>query len=104
MKAAVTILEQNMEVEYDFHITAHGSSGAGPSFGGPGEPPEPAEFDIEILGLSFPKQAADVELEVPQWLKDMLQTYLYEREDINEIVQMADRNDGGSDHDYDYDF
>jgi hypothetical protein len=89
MKASVTILEVNMEVEYDFNITTHGSQESWSSYGG--DPAEPAEFDIKILGLEFPKQHADVRLEIPEWLKDMLTTHLLERDDINAIVQQADQ-------------
>lgn len=97
MKSTVTILENNLEVEWDFTITAHGNGGCAPSLSYPGDPPEPAEFDIEILGLEFPKQHADVHLDIPQWLNDLLATHLYERDDVNAIVQQADQ-----DHDYFY--
>lgn len=87
MKATVNILESNFEVEYDFNITAHGSPESWTAYGG--DPAEPAEFDIEILGITFPKQDADLDL--PNWLKDLLATHLLERDDINEIVQKADQ-------------
>lgn len=101
MQATVTILENNFEVEYDFTITAHGSNGTAPSLTYPGDPPEPAEFDIEIIEIRVPNQAADVQLDIPMWLKDLLTTYLLDRDDINEVVQQADR-DRANDHDYDF--
>jgi hypothetical protein len=94
MKATVTILDTNLEVEYDFEITAHGCPERGPSYSSGGEPAEPAEFELEVLGIEFPKQHADVHLELPEWLKDMLTSHLYERDDINEIVQRADSECG----------
>lgn len=99
MKTIVTILETNFEVEWDFDITAHGNGGVAPSLSYPGDPPEPAEFDISILGIAVPNQHADVTLELPTWLSDLIATSLYERDDINEIVQRADQ-DRGSDDDY----
>lgn len=101
METTATILGIDMEVEWDYTITTHGNGGTAPSLTYPGDPPEPAEFDIEILGLKFPKQAADVHLDLPDWLKDALTTHLLERDDINAIVQQADQ-DRAYDHDYDY--
>lgn len=98
MKATVTILETNFEVTYDFNITAGGSPETGPSYSSGGEPAEPAEFDIEIIELRLPNQNADVTLDVPKWLEEMLATHLSERDDINEIVQRADQ-DRSSDFD-----
>lgn len=97
MIATVTILETNFEVEYDFEITSHGSLGCAPSLSYPGDPPEPCEFDITILGIEVPKQAADVILDLPKWLSDLIATHLYERDDINEIVQQADQDRGDYD-------
>ena len=100
MNAIVTILETNFDVEYVYDITAHGSSGTAPSLTYPGDPEEPAEFDIEVLGITLSAKP-DAELECPVWLKDLLTEHLYERADINDVVQQADR-DRASDHDYDY--
>ena len=97
MKATITILENELEVEFDFEITAHGSAGCAPSLSYAGDPPEAAESDIEVLGLEFPKQAADVHLDVPTWLKDLIATHLAERDDINEIVQNADQDRSSDD-------
>lgn len=94
MKADITILETNFEVEYDFDITAHGCSSTGWD-----EPGWGAERDIEVLGIADPKQPSDVTLELPKWLKDLIETHLCERDDINTVVQQADQ-DGASD-DYD---
>lgn len=101
MKATVTILETNFEVEWDFEITAHGNSGCAPSLSYPGDPPEPCEFDITILSIAIPNQAADATLELPTWLSDLIATHLYERDDINAIVQQADQD---SDYDCDPDY
>jgi hypothetical protein len=95
MKTTITILENNIDVEWGFNITTHGNLGVAPSLSYPGDPPEPAEYDIEVLGIEFPKQAADVTLELPTWLKDLIATHLYERDDINEIVQRADQDRDG---------
>lgn len=98
MKTTVTIAGSELDVEWDYDITAHGNGGVAPSMNYPGDPPEPAEYDIEVLGIEFPKQAADVTLDLPTWLKDLIAAHLYERDDINEIVQRADQ-----DRDYFYD-
>lgn len=99
--ATVTILETNFDVEYEFDITTHGNGGTAPSMTYPGDPPEPAEFDIEVLSISLPSAVADVTLEMPIWLKDLITAHLYERADVNDVVQQADQ-DRASDHDYDY--
>lgn len=98
MKATVTLLETNLEVEYDFNITTGGCSSNGWD-----EPGWAAEFDIEVLGISFSGKsshpsAPDIELQLPKWLSDLLATHLSAREDINTIVQQADQ-DRGSDYD-----
>jgi len=92
MKALVTILETNFEVEWDFNITAHGSPESWSIYGG--DPAEPAEFEIEIISLRNPNDAADVYLDIPKWLNELLATDLSERDDINEIVQRADQYRG----------
>lgn len=97
MITTITILENNLEVEWNYDITAHGNNGCAPSLSYPGDPPEPCEFDIEILGVEFPKQAADITLELPLWLKQIIASHLYERDDINEIVQQADQDCGDYD-------
>lgn len=97
MIATVTILETNFEVEYDYDITASGCGESWSAYGG--DPAEPAEFDLTILGIAAPNQAADVTLELPIWLSDLILNHLYERDDINEIVQKADQERGGYDYD-----
>ncbi len=94
----IDIAGVELEVEYDFNITASGNGGTAPSLTYPGDPPEPAEFNITINTLRFPKQHADVpNLEIPAWLKDLLEQHLSERDDINDIVQLADQE-----RDYNY--
>jgi hypothetical protein len=95
MEAEIEIVGLTMIVEYVFKITSHAYPATGPSYASGGEPGGPAEFEIEVLGIAFPKQHADVELELPTWLKDTITTHLYDREDINEIIQRADYEDQG---------
>lgn len=92
MEADVEIAGHDLIVEYVFKITSHGYPATGPSYSSGGEPAGGAEFDITILGLRFPKQHADVHLVVPEWLKNILTTHLLDRDDINDIVQEADRD------------
>lgn len=99
MITTVTILETNFDVEWNYDITAHGNNGVAPSLSYAGDPPEPCEFDLEVIGVFDPK-APDTILELPKWLHDLIANHLYERDDINEIVQQADQEHGG---DYDYD-
>jgi hypothetical protein len=83
--ATVEIAGVEIEAEYDFTITHSGCSATWD------DPAEPAEFDIEVLRLRFSQQAADVpDLEIPEWLKDLLNQHLAERDDINDVVQAAD--------------
>lgn len=95
MKTDIVLLETNFVVEWDFDITTHGNGGTAPSLSYPGDPPEPCEFDIEVLALY--KEHDPKEIEFPNWLKDLVTAYLYERDDVNQHVQQADQ-----DHDYDY--
>ena len=92
--AEIEILGQQILVDYEFRITSRGSPESGPSYYSGGEPAEPAEFEIAVFGLRWPKKDADVpEPDMPEWLKDLITTHLYERDDINHIVQTADMND-----------
>jgi hypothetical protein len=101
MKTEIDICGQTLLVEYEFKITSRGHKGTRPSFDDPGSPPEAAEFEIDVHGVHFP---ADVELELPRWLKDVLITHLMESDDVNRIVQDADRDPFyGRDPDYERD-
>jgi hypothetical protein len=98
--ATIQICGEDFEVEYDFKITHSGSPESYSSYGG--DPAEPAEFEIELLALQRPKQPdAAPGLEMPKWLKDLIEQHLSERDDINEIVQQADmERDPFDDGDY----
>lgn len=96
MQTIVTILEINFIVEWEFTITQHGFAGSGPSFSSPGEPPEPVEFDIEVVALY--ELRSKNSLDIPLWLKDLLAEHLYERDDVYSIVNEADQ-DGGEQED-----
>lgn len=80
MEATVEIAGHELVVDYGFKITAHGCPQTGPTFYSGGEPAEPAEFEIEVFGIRFAEQHADVELGMPEWLKDILTTHLSERD------------------------
>jgi len=97
MKALVTILETNFEVEWDFEITASGSPESWSIYGG--DPAESAEFEIDIISLRNPSDAADVYLDIPKWLNELLATDLSERDDINQIIQRADQDRASYDPD-----
>ena len=102
MKTTVEILGTEMEVEYLIEITAHGSPESGPSYASGGEPAEAAEWDIEILGIDWPKRSklSDVPVpEMPDWLRDLLATHLAERDDINAVAQQIDHERGSYDPD-----
>ena len=92
MKALISILENNFEVEYDFEITASGSPECWTSYGG--DPAEPAEFVIEVIEIRHANNPDADPLEIPTWLKDVIQTHLETRDDINTIVQTADQERG----------
>lgn len=103
-EASVTIADQELIVEYEFKITARGYPDTRPSLSDPGEPGAGAEFEITVLGARLRKLGGEVEIEMPQWLKDVLTTHLSERDDINDIVQEADSDpDYGRDPDYERD-
>ena len=104
METDVVIGGQSLIVEFEIKITAHGHPATGPTYSSGGEPAEAAEFEVAVYGARFPKQHADVpELELPQWLKDLLETHLMERDDINDIAQRMDYEDSGPDPDYERD-
>ncbi len=103
MEANVDIAGEELIVEYVFKITSHSYPATGPSYSSGGEPGGPCEFEIEVLGARFPKQHTDVpDPELPEWLKGVIATHLMERDDINEIVQRAEYEDG-SDPDWERD-
>src|SRR5262245_44258895 len=104
METEVDIVGQSLIVDYEIKITAHGHPETGPTYYSGGEPAEAAEFEVTVYGAHFPKQHADVpELELPEWLKSLLQTHLMERDDINDIAQRMAYEDDGPDPDYERD-
>lgn len=88
MKFDIVLLETNFTVEYDFTITAHSFSGSGPSFNSPGEPPEPAEFDLEVLALY--KEGNKEELEMAPWFRELILDYLYNSDAVYAAVHDAE--------------
>ena len=77
--AVISLLDQEILVDYKIRITFRGSPETGPSYSSGGEPAEPAEFDIEVLGLRWPKKDADVsDPFMPEWLRDLIETHIAE--------------------------
>ena len=99
MLSDIVIFETNFAVEWEYNIISHGNGGSAPSWNHPGDPPEPCEYDIEVIALY--KEHDKKELDFPAWLKDLVTEHLYNRDDINDLVQQADM-DRGDDRDYDY--
>jgi hypothetical protein len=90
-QATIEICGAEFTAEFEFNITAHGNPGSRPSLDHPGDAPEAAEFDIEVLSLRGDAQPKDSpDLEMPAWLKATIEEHLQERDDINAIVQEAD--------------
>jgi len=93
--AAISLLDQEILVDYEIHITSRGSPETGPSYSSGGEPAAPAEFDIEVFGLRWPKKDADIsDPFMPDWLRDLIATHLSERDDINALAQEAAEDEG----------
>ena len=58
----------------DWRCTYAGRPMRGPSFNSPGEPAEPAEFDLTVKWIARDDGARKGEtLELPQWLVDLLE-------------------------------
>lgn len=103
MEATIEIAGREMIVEYDIKITAHGNNGTAPSLSYPGDPPEPCEFEVDVLGIDFPKRDADVlQPELPRWLADIIATHLSERDDIYQVADEIDRDRCETDPDLEY--
>jgi hypothetical protein len=96
VNVTITILETSFDVEYDFDITASGSPASWSAYGG--DPAEPAEWEVDILSLALSSKPDEM-LEIPKWLDALIADHLYERPDINEIVQRADQERGSYDYD-----
>jgi len=98
MLSDIVLFETNFAVEWDYDITAHGNGGTAPSMNYPGDPPEACEYTIEVLALY--KEHDKKELEFPAWLKDLITEHLYQRDDINDLVQQADQDRAYDGDDY----
>ena len=93
MDHSIVIAGFDYNVSYDFKITAHGNHGVAPSLSYPGDPPEPPEFEIEVIDLRVDTQEGlGPSLELPAWLKSQLETYLSENGDVFQAVCEADDN------------
>ena len=90
MRTMIDLLGTTFEVDYDFEITASGSPETGPSYSSGGEPAEAAEFEITVTEI----RAEGKTIELPKWIEELIETHLSERDDINDIVQDADRERG----------
>ena len=103
--AIIEICGAEFIAEFEFEITAHGSPGVGPSLNYPGDPPEAAEFEITVHSLRVNAQPeGSPDLELPAWLKAIIEEHLQERDDVCAIVQEADRDPYyGRDPDYERD-
>lgn len=89
-KVNITILETNFEVEFDFKITAPSYGGSGPSFLSPGEPPKPCEYEIEVLTLY--RAGYSEPLDLPAWLKEVLEEELQQNDAVYEIVAESEHD------------
>ena len=99
MEAEVEIAGHELIVEWDFKITSHSYPATGPSYASGGEPGGGPEFDLTVLSIRLHNQHADVQLDMPQWLRDIICTHLAERDDIYDIVCRAEYENGGPDPD-----
>ena len=102
MLCNVKIAGRDYVVEFDYKITSHGSPMVGPSWNSPGEPAEPAEWEIDgtiSLKADGPDAKPD-ELEIPKWLEEALHTAISEDEKVNDKIQeAADDPYGGDNYD-----
>jgi hypothetical protein len=89
MKTDIDILGQSFEVDYEFAILTHGRPEMGPTWYSGGEPAEAAEFEVRDISISVSHPHAS--LPAPDWLQTLIREHLENRDDINEIVQQADR-------------
>ena len=88
----IEIADTEIDVDYDYKITYRGQPATGPTYSSGGEPATATEFELTIVRMRFPKQAADVpDLEIPKWLDDLLATHLSERDDIYLAIVEDDR-------------
>jgi hypothetical protein len=100
MKTTIVILENSLDVEWDYTITSHGSPGTSPSLNYPGDPPEPPEFDLELIEVTMgTDKLGENPLEIPKWLESLILNDLYERDDVALAVYEA-AADQYSDGDY----
>lgn len=98
MKAIVEIGIGVLTVEYEIKITEPSRKGHRPSLSGPGEPREPAQFEVEIIdvkeGISGNLSPS---LEIPHWMAELLELHLRERDDVCEAADELDMERGDYD-------
>lgn len=82
----ITILGAEFVAEVEFEITSHGHGGTPPSMNYPGDPPEPAEFDIKSVYLRRDDVENAPNLTLPSWLDDLIT----ESDAVNEKIQEVD--------------
>ena len=88
MDFGVEIAGKEYIVGCDITITASGSPESGPSYYSGGEPAESCEFEVEVYSLR--DGGSGPELELPEWLRKHLTTYLSEWDKVVEAANQLD--------------
>lgn len=90
---SIVIAGRDYVIGYDFKITVHGNNGTPPSLSYPGDPPEPPEFEVDIVDLREDLSGKlGPSLEIPKWLERQFETFLCEDDGVYLEVCEADRN------------
>jgi len=84
-QAAVQIVGADYIAWYSYRVTYPGHRATGPTYACGGEPAAPMEFEIELDGLSR-CEGDSVFLDVPDWLKGVIEDDLIERDDVYDAI------------------
>ena len=93
------ILGRDMVIDFDYEIIYEGCEA---KLYGPPEncyPAEPMEYDLTFVGISYDAPNSQ-HLEVPDWLKETIEEYLAESDDVYERIQSEAAEE---DEEYEYD-
>lgn len=72
--------EDNLEVLVEYTVTYWGYPGSGPSFSGPGDPPEPPEFEINKITFEQEGQVGEIDWDtIEREYQDLIDEAIYEQ-------------------------
>jgi hypothetical protein len=84
--AQIEIAGTEYAVDYGYRITCRAQPETGPTYDCGGQPAEPMEYEVTVTGLSLDAPGTQPALEMPAWLKALLEARLQEDDRVYDQI------------------